>query len=91
MKVKIIIILLILIFIFRGFSEENYRRITISVILIVFHPEETQNQIVDWLDKNNGYFLIRSDDLLTARVPVDKVRAFTEQLQNFGADVEGIA
>ncbi|MBN2532950.1 MAG: DUF4349 domain-containing protein [Spirochaetales bacterium] len=72
-------------------SLENYRRIIISANLIVFDPETTQEMIVTWLENNRGYFLVKSDTLLSARIPVEKVREFTRTLETLGVDVEKIS
>jgi hypothetical protein len=74
-----------------GFPAENYRRIIINASLIVFDPEGTQNTIVKWLRENRGYFLIKSNELLSARVPVEKVRDFTHTLEGLGVDIEKIS
>lgn len=91
MRIKILLLALILILILPCYSLENFRRITIVASLIVFDPEATQEKIVTWLENNKGYFLIRSDTLLTARVPVEKVREFTRILEDLGVDVEKIS
>jgi hypothetical protein len=80
-----------LILVMHGYSLENFRRITISASLIVFDPEATQKKIVTWLEENRGYFLIKSDTRLTARVPVEKVRQFIQTLEDLGVDVEKIS
>ncbi|MBN2444696.1 MAG: DUF4349 domain-containing protein [Spirochaetales bacterium] len=89
--ILIVMLLWIMINILPGYSAENYRRITITASLIVFDPEGTQETIVAWLTENRGYFLIKSDTLLTARVQVEKVRDFTHLLEALGVDIEKIS
>jgi len=92
MKRKIFILfILFIILILPCSAEEKYRSINITTSLIVFNPEETQDAIVSWLDNNKGYFLKKSDTILTARVPVEKVREYTHMLEELGVDVEKIS
>ena len=92
MKIKnLFILIFLLLFIFPCFTAENFRRININTSLIVFDPEGTQGAISDWLTENRGYFLVKSDTLLTARLPVEKVRDFTQLLLDLGVDIEKIA
>lgn len=91
MKKVILLLIVFMLIIIPCYSLENFRRITINASLIVFDPETTQELIITWLENNKGYFLIKSDTLLTARVPVEKVREFTSKLEDLGVDVEKIS
>jgi hypothetical protein len=90
-KKTLFLLIFICLNILNSYCLENFRRVTVTARLIVFDPEAVREHIVTWIENNNGYFLVKSDTLLTARVPVDMVRQFAQTLEELGIDIEKIS
>jgi hypothetical protein len=66
----------------------GFLRFTVSATLIVYDPEGVQEKIVSWLKENKGYFIVRSDELLSVRFPTEKLAGFTALLEGLGEDIK---
>jgi hypothetical protein len=86
----IIFSLLIILFTVQQADGDEYRSIIIHATLVVFHPEEVQDRIIGWIEENRGYFLVKSNELLSLRLPTEKEAAFRQYLENLDEEVMSI-
>jgi hypothetical protein len=67
---------------------ENFLRFTVNATLIVYDPETVQEKIISWLSANGGFFIVKSDELLSVRFPTGKLADFTALLENLGDEIK---
>ncbi|MBN1697200.1 MAG: DUF4349 domain-containing protein [Spirochaetales bacterium] len=69
---------------------EEYRKVTIRATVIVFQPEELQNRIIGWIEEHGGYFLLRSNEFLSLRLPTEAETGFRHYIENLDGEVTAI-
>jgi hypothetical protein len=86
-KTKLIVFLLVaLVSLYaRG---ENFLCFSIDATLVVSDPASVQEKILGWLKANNGYFIIRSDELLSVRFPVERLPEFSKFIESLGESIK---
>jgi hypothetical protein len=68
-------------------AEESYLHRTLSSSVVVADRDAASDRIEAWVERQGGYVLLVSGDLLTARLPNGALPAFRELLQSLAADV----
>lgn len=66
---------------------ENFLRFSINATLIVFDPDGVQERIIGWLRENGGFFIVRSEELLSIRFPTDKLTDFTRFVEGLSEEI----
>ncbi len=61
-------------------AQESFLHHTLTASLVVADPEAAAERIAAWVEQQGGYFVIRSDSLVVARVPNAALKPLRELL-----------
>lgn len=56
-------------------------------VILVISPEEAAKEAVEWTENLDGYFLMKSSDMLVLRFPTDRTGDFRNFLEDLSEDV----
>jgi Domain of unknown function (DUF4349) len=72
-----------------GFSlvAEDLVHYQIDARLVVYDADAAGDELISWIESSGGYFLIRSNDYLEARLPVDLVPEIYDTLKHFAEEL----
>jgi hypothetical protein len=68
-------------------STEGYTAYHLTTSVLVADPESTADRIIEWVEKNGGYFTFRSSDTLRLRVPSQKMNGLRSLLNELSETV----
>ena len=83
-------LIIILIFIFTPlflFGAENYLSHSIRVTILVADPEHTADILTQWVEDLGGYYLFRSKDRVTLRIPYEEIGNLRSYLENIAEEL----
>jgi hypothetical protein len=82
--VAILTLTAILVFVpFFVLGSDNYLSHSISAVILVTDPEDAANALTMWVEEEGGYYLHRSKERVTLRIPYQKLgnlRSYTESI-----------